>query len=60
MARLKREAARSGRTKSALTETALRLLLQSQRKGGLNVKTAKALGVEVPTNLLLTADDFIE
>jgi putative ABC transport system substrate-binding protein len=26
----------------------------------INVKTAKALGVEVPTNLLLTADDFIE
>jgi len=26
----------------------------------INVKAAKALGIEVPTNLLLTADDFIE
>ena len=26
----------------------------------INVKTAKALGIEVPTNLLLTADDFVE
>jgi putative ABC transport system substrate-binding protein len=26
----------------------------------INVKTAKTLGIEVPTNLLLTADDFIE
>jgi putative ABC transport system substrate-binding protein len=26
----------------------------------INVRAAKALGIEVPTNLLLTADDFIE
>jgi putative ABC transport system substrate-binding protein len=26
----------------------------------INVKTAKTLGIELPTNLLLTADDFIE
>jgi hypothetical protein len=32
MAALKREAARQGRTMSELVETALRLLLQSQRK----------------------------
>jgi hypothetical protein len=32
MARLKREAARQGRTMSELVETALRLLFQSQRK----------------------------
>jgi hypothetical protein len=32
MASLRREAARSGRTMSALVETALRLLLQSRRE----------------------------
>ena len=26
----------------------------------INLKAAKALGIEVPTNLLLTADDYIE
>jgi putative ABC transport system substrate-binding protein len=26
----------------------------------INVKTAKVLGIEVPLNLLMTADDFIE
>jgi hypothetical protein len=34
MAELKREAARQGRTMSELVETALRLLLRSQRKRG--------------------------
>jgi hypothetical protein len=34
MAELKREAARQGRTMSDLVETALRLLLRSQRKRG--------------------------
>jgi len=34
MADLKREAARQGRTMSELVETALRLLLRSQRKRG--------------------------
>jgi Ribbon-helix-helix protein, copG family len=34
MAELKREAARQGRTMSELVETALRLLLSSQRKPG--------------------------
>ena len=34
MAELKREAARQGRTMSELVETALRLLLHSQRKRG--------------------------
>ncbi|TMJ95477.1 MAG: ribbon-helix-helix protein, CopG family [Alphaproteobacteria bacterium] len=34
MAELKREAARQGRTMSELVETALRLLLASQRKRG--------------------------
>ena len=34
MAQLKREAARQGRTMSELVETALRLLLRSQRKRG--------------------------
>jgi len=34
MAKLKREAARQGRTMSELVETALRLLLRSQRKRG--------------------------
>ena len=34
MIELKREAARSGRTMSELVETALRLLLRSQRKQG--------------------------
>ena len=34
MAELKREAARQGRTMSELVETALRLLLSSQRKRG--------------------------
>jgi plasmid stability protein len=34
MAELKREAARQGRTMSAMVETALRLLLRSQRKRG--------------------------
>lgn len=34
MARLKREAARQGRTMSEMVETALRLLLRSQRKRG--------------------------
>jgi Arc/MetJ family transcription regulator len=34
MAELKREAARQGRTMSALVEIALRLLLSSQRKRG--------------------------
>jgi hypothetical protein len=34
MAELKREAARQGRTISELVETALRLLLRSQRKPG--------------------------
>jgi Arc/MetJ family transcription regulator len=35
MAELKREAARQGRTMSELVETALRLLLRSQRKHAL-------------------------
>jgi hypothetical protein len=34
MAELKREAARQGRTMSEMVETALRLLLRSQRKRG--------------------------
>ncbi len=34
MAELRREAARQGRTMSELVETALRLLLRSQRKRG--------------------------
>jgi Arc/MetJ family transcription regulator len=34
MAELKREAARQGRTMSEMVETALRLLLRSQRKHG--------------------------
>jgi Ribbon-helix-helix protein, copG family len=34
MAELKREAARQGRTMSELVETALRLLLRSQRRRG--------------------------
>ena len=34
MAELKREAAREGRTMSEMVETALRLLLRSQRKRG--------------------------
>jgi hypothetical protein len=34
MAELKREAARQGRTMSELVETALRLMLRSQRKRG--------------------------
>jgi hypothetical protein len=34
MAELKREAARQGRTMSELVETALRLLLRTQRKRG--------------------------
>jgi Arc/MetJ family transcription regulator len=34
MAELKREAARQGRTMSEMVETALRLLLRSQRKKG--------------------------
>jgi hypothetical protein len=34
MAELKREAARQGRTMSELVDTALRLLLRSQRKRG--------------------------
>ena len=34
MAKLKRAAARQGRTMSDLVETALRLLLRSQQKGG--------------------------
>jgi hypothetical protein len=34
MARLKREAARQGRTMSELVESALRLMFRSSRKGG--------------------------
>jgi plasmid stability protein len=34
MAKLKREAARQGRTMSEMVETALRLMLRSQRKRG--------------------------
>lgn len=34
MAQLKREAARQGRTMSEMVETALRLMLRSQRKKG--------------------------
>ena len=40
MAELKREAVRQGRTMSELVETALRLLLRSQRKRGENCRPA--------------------
>ena len=33
---------------------------EAGRQKRLDVKTAKALGIEVPTSLLLRADDYIE
>jgi Arc/MetJ family transcription regulator len=41
IAELKREAASQGRTMSELVETALRLLLSSQRKAGENPRVTK-------------------
>jgi hypothetical protein len=33
---------------------------EADRQRRLDMKTAKALGIEVPTSLLLRADDYIE
>ena len=41
MAELKREAARQGRTMSELVETALRLLLRSQRQRGEDARASE-------------------